>query len=95
MIKPTDIIRKPLITEKASLVKENGWYVFSVLTSSNKNQIRDAVEKLFKVKVGKVRTLSIPGKKVKRFGRVVGKTSMKKKAYIKLKEGNIEFFEGV
>ena len=46
MSKPTDIIKKPLITEKASLVKENGWYVFSVLTSSNKNQIRDAVEKL-------------------------------------------------
>lgn len=92
---PTEIIKKPLITEKASLVKESGWYVFSVLAKSNKNQIRDAVEKLFKVKVGKVRTATIPGKKVKRFGRIVGKTSMKKKAYVKLKEGNIEFFEGV
>lgn len=92
---PTEIIKKPLITEKASLVKENGWYVFSVLVKSNKNQIRDAVEKIFKVKVGKVRTATIPGKKVKRFGRVVGKTSIKKKAYVKLKEGNIEFFEGV
>jgi len=92
---PTEIIKKPLITEKASLVKESGWYVFSVLAKSNKNQIRDAVEKLFKVKVGKVRTATIPGKKVKRLGRIVGKTSMKKKAYVKLKEGNIEFFEGV
>lgn len=92
---PTQIIKKPLITEKSSMVKEDGWYLFSVNKRSNKIEIKDAVEKLFKVKVDRVRTTVSPGKAVKRFGRAIGKTSSIKKAYVKLKEGNIEFFEGV
>ncbi len=92
---PTEIIKKPLITEKSSMVKEQGWYLFSVDKRSNKIEIKNAVEKLFKVKVDKVRTSINPGRTVKRFGRPVGRTSSVKKAYVKLKEGDIEFFEGV
>ncbi|NIP39841.1 MAG: 50S ribosomal protein L23 [Candidatus Dadabacteria bacterium] len=92
---PTQIIKKPLITEKSSMVKETGWYLFSVDKRSNKIEIKNAVEKLFKVKVDRVTTSITPGKNVKRFGRAIGRTSSVKKAYVKLKEGNIEFFEGV
>lgn len=92
---PTQVIKKPLITEKSSMVKEAGWYLFSVDKKSNKIEIKNAVEKLFKVKVDRVRTSISPGKPVKKYGRAIGKTSSVKKAYVKLKEGNIEFFEGV
>ena len=92
---PTEIIKKPLITEKSSMVKEAGWYLFSVDKRSNKIEIKKAVEKLFKVKVDKVRTSITPGKNVKKYGRAIGRTSSVKKAYVKLKEGDIEFFEGV
>jgi large subunit ribosomal protein L23 len=92
---PTHIIKKPLITEKSSMVKESGWYLFSVDKRSNKIEIKNAVEKLFRVKVDKVRTSINPGKNVKRFGRAIGRTSSVKKAYVKIKEGTIEFFEGV
>ncbi len=92
---PRHIIKRPLVTEKSSDLRESNWYVFAVDKRSNKVEIRDAVEKIFKVKVGKVRTLVTTGKKVKRFGRVSGKRSSIKKAYVQLKEGVIEFFEGV
>jgi len=92
---PRQIIKRPLVTEKASDAREIDWYVFSVDKRSNKIEIRDAVEKIFGVKVEKVRTLLTTGKKVKRAGRIVGKKSSIKKAYVKLKEGTIEFYEGV
>lgn len=92
---PRQIIKKPLITEKSSDAREIDWYVFSVDKRSNKVEIRDAIEKIFGVKVDKVRTLVTTGKKVKRMGRLAGKRSSIKKAYIKLKEGTIEFYEGV
>jgi large subunit ribosomal protein L23 len=92
---PREIIKHPLVTEKSSAIKEIGWFVFAVDKRANKKEIKEAVEKLFKVKVDKVRTLVLSGKKVKRFGRPVGKRSPLKKAYVKLKEGKIEFFEGV
>ena len=92
---PRQIIKKPLVTEKSSDSREKNWYVFSVDKRSNKQEIKDAIEKIFKVKVGKVRTLVTTGKKVKRFGRVVGKKQSLKKAYIEIKEGTIEIFEGV
>ena len=93
--RPREIIKDPIITEKSTYVREEDWYVFSVDRKANKNEIKDAVEKIFDVKVNKVRTLILPGKKVKRFGRLSGKRSPVKKAYVKLKEGTIEFFEGV
>lgn len=92
---PRQIIKRPWVTEKSSDSREKNWYVFSVDKRSNKREIKDAIEKIFKVKVGKVRTLVTTGKKVKRFGRTVGKKQSLKKAYIEIKEGTIEIFEGV
>ena len=92
---PMEIIKSPLVTEKSTDVKENEWYVFAVDRKANKSEIKDSVEKIFEVKVDKVRTLITPGKVVKRYGRVSGKRSAVKKAYVKLKEGSIELFEGV
>jgi len=92
---PGEIIKRPLITEKSSSIKEANWYIFAVDKSSNKKEIKYAIEKLFKVKVDRVRTVTLPGKAVKRGGRISGKRSPLKKAYVRLKEGVIEFFEGV
>lgn len=95
MKKPQDLIKRPLVTEKSTLVREKGYYVFIVDRKANKREVRQAIEYLFNVKVDKVRTLISPGKIVKKVGRVVGKESALKKAYVKLKEGSIEFYEGV
>ena len=92
---PRKVIKLPLITEKTTDLREFNWYVFSVDRSATKNEIKDSIEKIFNVKVDKVRTMTTAGKVVKRFGRKVGKRSPIKKAYIKLKEGTIELFEGV
>lgn len=92
---PREIIKRPLVTEKSTDVKENEWYVFAVDRKANKSEIKDSVEKIFDVKVDRVRTLVTPGKIVKRYGRVTGKRPAVKKAYVKLKEGTIELFEGV
>lgn len=90
------IIRRPLITEKGSRVKETGnQYLFEVDRRASKFQIKTAVEKLFNVRVEDVHTLNLRGK-VKRVGKNVGKRSNWKKAYVTLKEGaKIEFFEGL
>lgn len=86
------IIRKPLITEKSNLMKETGNVVaFEVAMSSNKVEIKQAVERAFKVKVQDVRTLIVAGK-VKRSGRSIGKRPNVKKAYVALTEGTIDFF---
>jgi len=92
----TEILKRPLITEKATLLKETGNSVsFAVDPRANKKQIRDAVEALFKVKVIDVKTLNVPGK-IKRRGRSVGRRPGWKKAVVVLKAGDrIEFFEGV
>lgn len=95
MKSPRTVIKLPLLTEKTTNLRELNWYVFSVDRKATKNQIKDSVEKIFKVKVEKVRTLTTAGKVVKRLGKKIGKRSPMKKAYIKLKEGTIEFFEGV
>lgn len=87
------IIKKPLITEKTSLIKEAGQTVaFEVALTANKIEIKQAVEKAFDVKVANVNTALIAGK-VKRVGRQFGKRPNWKKAYVTLAEGsNIEFF---
>ena len=92
---PRQIIKRPLVTEKSSDMREVDWYVFSVDKRCNKIEIKDAIEKIFGVKVEKVRTLITTGKTVKRMGRIAGRKSSMKKAYVKLKEGTIELFEGV
>jgi large subunit ribosomal protein L23 len=90
------IIRKPLITEKGTILKdENNQLVFEVDPRSNKSEIKKAVEKLFKVTVVSVKTQNKAGKP-KRLGRSVGRRRNWKKAIVTLKEGNrVDFFEGV
>jgi large subunit ribosomal protein L23 len=79
------IIKRYLATEKSTVVKEaHGKYAFAVDLRATKPQIREAVEKLFKVHVESVRTVVVPGK-IKRLGRNEGKTSRWKKAVITLK----------
>jgi large subunit ribosomal protein L23 len=91
------IIRKPLITEKSTGLKESNREVcFEVAATANKSEIKKAVEHLFKVKVERVRTQNRHGKE-KRVGRNVGRKSDWKKAYVKLRAGEkmIEYFEAV
>ncbi len=82
-----DVIRKPIITEKATMTSENGAVVFEVAMDSNKPQIKEAVEALFGVKVKSVNTTITKGK-VKRFRGQMGKRKDVKKAYVMLEEGN-------
>ena len=91
-----DVLKKPLITEKTSIIGEaSNKYGFIVDLKANKNQIKNAVETLYDVKVLSVRTSILPGK-LKRAGRFVQKTTKTKKAYVELAEGQkIEFFKGV
>jgi len=93
---PYEIIRGPVITEKGTIQKElNNQLTFEVDKRANRVEIRHAVEKVFNVRVEKVRTMQIKGK-VKRLGRTTGKRRDWKKAVVTLAEGqNIEFFEGV
>jgi large subunit ribosomal protein L23 len=82
-----DVIRKPIITEKATMTSENGAVVFEVAMGSNKPQIKEAVEALFGVKVKSVNTTITKGK-VKRFRGQMGKRKDVKKAYVTLEAGN-------
>ena len=79
-----DVIRKPIITEKATMASESGAVVFEVAVESNKPQIKEAVEALFGVKVKAVNTTITKGK-VKRFRGQLGKRRDVKKAYVTLK----------
>jgi len=89
------VVRRPLITEKGTLLKEQtNQVIFEVGRRANKVEIRQAVEKVFKVKVLVVHTLNCEGKK-KRMGRIMGRRSDWKKAYVTLAPGQtVEFFEG-
>lgn len=82
-----DVIKAPIITEKSSDLAKNNTIVFSVDVKANKTQIKQAVEKVFNVKVEKVNTVNVKPKK-KRVGRYVGKTNKVKKAIVKLCEGS-------
>ena len=82
-----DVIRKPIITEKATMASENGAVVFEVAIDANKPQIKEAIENLFGVKVKAVNTTITKGK-TKRFRGAPGKRKDVKKAYVTLEEGN-------
>ncbi|MFO6465450.1 50S ribosomal protein L23 [uncultured Jannaschia sp.] len=82
-----DVIRKPIITEKATMASETGAVVFEVAIDANKPQIKSAVEELFGVKVKAVNTTITKGK-VKRFRGQMGRRKDVKKAYVTLEEGN-------
>jgi len=90
------VVASPLITEKGTLVNQQGNQVlFKVRREANKAEIRYAVETLFKVRVEKVRTANFLGKK-RRVGRTMGRRPAWKKAYVTLAEGQrIDFFETV
>ena len=86
-LKHYDIIRSPVITEKATMVSENNQVVFNVASTATKPEIKSAVEALFSVKVKAVNTLNRKGK-VKRFRGIIGKQSDVKKAIVTLQEGS-------
>lgn len=109
MRSPEAIIKRPLLTEKGTRLKETGGgsdgeldpealrpqLLFEVARDANKVEIRNAVEKLWNVDVVSVRTSVVRGKE-KRMGRFIGKRSNWKKAVVTIAAGqNIEFFEGV
>jgi large subunit ribosomal protein L23 len=109
MRSPEEIIKRPLLTEKGTLLKETGGQsdgevdpetlksqlLFEVASDANKIEIRYAVEKLWNVDVLSVRTAVVRGK-AKRMGRYIGRRSNWKKAVVTIAPGqNIEFFEGV
>lgn len=99
--KINEILIRPLLTEKLTVLQEKGLnqYGFVVARDANKLEIANAVEKKFNVKVLKVRTVIRKGKTKVQFrksGRFVGRTSTIKKAYVTLAEGQkIDFFENV
>ena len=92
------IIRRPLVTEKSTLLRESGANViaFEVAPTANKIEVKRAVEELFKVKVEEVRLFNVRGKN-KRMGRWEGRRRDWRKAYVRLKEGEKapDFIEGV
>lgn len=95
-MKLTEVIRRPLITEKTTTLREDGrTVVFEVARAANKIEIRRAIEQLLGAKVSDVRTANAHGK-VKRQGKFVGRRSDWKKAYVKLRDGEKlpDFLEG-
>ncbi|MFB0556805.1 MAG: 50S ribosomal protein L23 [Dehalococcoidia bacterium] len=90
-----EVLHRPLITEKATLLKEGNKYVFEVAKEATKPQIKEAVEKAFKVKVVKVNIITVSGK-TKRMGRREVTSPSWKKAIVSLEpENKITFFAGV
>jgi len=90
-----DVLRRPLVTEKSTVLAERNKYCFEVARDANKAQIKEAVEKAFKVNVVSVNVMTVPGK-MRRAGRQRGMTPAWKKALVTVEEGNkIELFEGV
>jgi large subunit ribosomal protein L23 len=90
-----EVLRKPLITEKNTVLQSLGKYAFQVADGANKAQIKQAVEKAFKVTVTGVNVITVKGK-TRRAGRRMMTTSPWKKAIVTLKAGDkIELFEGV
>ncbi len=90
-----DLVIKPIITEKATLLLEQNKYVFDVLPKATKPEIKAAIESLFDVKVIGVNTIRPPRKK-RRVGRFIGHKPLYKRAIITLEEGDsIELFPDV
>jgi large subunit ribosomal protein L23 len=93
-----DTIVRPVVSEKSTVLGEDGKYVFEVAITANKIQIKAAVEAAFankKIQVANVHIIHVPGK-VRRRGKSVGKTRSWKKAIVTLKAGQrLDLFEGV
>ena len=83
----TDVLKKPVLTEKSLLLQQNeNKYTFDVDLTANKTEVKVAVEKMFDVKVESVNIMNVKPK-TKRMGRYVGKTKRRRKALVKLKVG--------
>lgn len=96
-LKYYDVILKPIVTEKSMNIMNEKKYTFSVHPDATKNQIKEAVEKMFSgTKVAEINTMNLDGKKRRR-GNTVGRTSKVKKAIVKLTadSSDIEIFEGL
>lgn len=92
---PHEVLRRPVITEKSTMLGERGQYVFEVARAANKIEIRRAVEAVFKVDVEAVNVSHVHGK-MRRMGRSTGLTASWKKAVVTLREGQkIELFQGI
>ncbi len=92
---PYDVIIRPLITEKATILAGDSKYAFQVDRRANKNQVKKAVETAFNVKVTKVNTMNVHGKR-RRVGTRPTKAPDWKKAIVTLQEGDtIQIFEGI
>jgi len=90
-----EVLRRPSITEKNTVLQAQGKYVFEVAARANKQQVKQALEAAFKVKVTAVNMITVPGKQ-RRIGRRQVLTPSWKKAIVTLKSGDkIELFEGV
>ena len=90
-----EVLRRPLITEKNAALQAQGKYAFEIAREATKHQVKQAVEKAFKVKVTAVNVMTVPGK-TRRIGRREVLTPSWKKAFVTLKPGDkIELFEGV
>lgn len=90
-----EVLRRPLVTEKATLLQESGKYVFEVAREANKMQIKDAVERAFKVKVAGVNVMTMHGKTRRMGSREVTGSSWKK-AVVTLEPGyKVTLFEGI
>ncbi len=97
-MKSREIILRPIITEKTTLMQEReNTICFEVDRRANKIQVRNAVEDLFNVRVSGVRIVNRKGKPQLRYGRVVSHRKMVRKAYVKLVDGEKtpEFFEAI
>ena len=97
-MKAREIILRPVITEKTTMMQERENTVcFEVDRRANKIQVRKAVEELFDVKVTRVHMVNRKGKPIMRFGRTVNHRKAVRKAYVQLAEGSktLEFFEGI
>jgi large subunit ribosomal protein L23 len=92
-----EVLRRPIVTEKSTLLAGHGKYVFEVSKDANKPQIAAAVERAFNVKVADVNTAIVRGRRPRnRYGRRTGTPPSWKKAIVTLKDGDqIQLFEGV
>ncbi|WP_249029480.1 50S ribosomal protein L23 [Tannockella kyphosi] len=89
----TDVLKKPVLTEKSLQLQEDNKYTFDVEVTSNKTEIKQAVEAMFGVKVLKVNVMNIKPK-AKRVGKYEGKTNKRRKAIVTLAKGEeINYFE--
>jgi large subunit ribosomal protein L23 len=90
-----EVLRRPLVTEKSTRLSEQDKYVFEVDKKASKDQVRQAVEKAFKVSVTAVNIIKVPGE-TKRMGKRAVSRQAWKKAVVTLKVGDkIQYFEGV